>query len=375
MNRKISVILLVFIMFFTVSGCDKNSNTKVGTKEITDITGNVVKIPNDVNKVLIQGSGSGGAFMTMMALDRDNFTKKIVAMDDGINTDRNDLWIRLVEKKPELQDIKKIGDISKNEVSAEEILNINPDVIIVPVSYKPSLDEINKKINIPVVYIDYHDQDLDKHLKSTEIIASSTGLNKNLDEINSFYKEKVGNIIKRASEIEEKPTVYAEIGYSGPSEYDLTYGKNKMWGRIIEDTAGKNIMSDVLNSDDAKAVAPEYILKSDPDKIIITGAIWTERPDSMKLGFDIKKEDVENKIQEYTKRDGWNNLKAVKNKEVYAIGHSMCRDMTDFYSYEVLAKLFHKEEFKDIDPEKDIREYYEKFMPIEFEGTWFVKYE
>lgn len=374
MKKTIRSLIVLFVLLFTLTSCGVKEDAKTGMT-IVDITGNEVNIEKPLEKVLIQGSGSGGPFMTMMALDRDTFADKIIAMDDGISENRNDLWKRLVDANSDLDKIQKIGDISKNEVSAEEILNINPDGIIAPISYKASLDEISKKINIPVIYVDYHDQDLEKHLKSTEIIAKATGLEKNLDGINTFYNEKVGNIIERAKKIEKNPRVYVEIGYSGPSQYDNTYGINKMWGRIIEDTAGENIMRNVLDPDDAKPVNPEYVLNENPEIILITGAIWKEMPDSMKLGFDIKEEDVQKKLEEYVNRQGWSSLDAVKNKNVYAVAHAMCRDMTDFYSYEVLAKIFHADEFKDIDPDKDIKEYYEKFMPIDFEGTWLVKYE
>lgn len=374
MKKTIRSLVVLFVLLFTLTSCGVKEDAKTGMT-IVDITGNEVNIEKPLEKVLIQGSGSGGPFMTMMALDRDTFADKIIAMDDGISENRNDLWKRLVDANSDLDKIQKIGDISKNEVSAEEILNINPDGIIAPISYKASLDEISKKINIPVIYVDYHDQDLEKHLKSTEIIAKATGLEKNLDGINTFYNEKVGNIIERAKKIEKNPRVYVEIGYSGPSQYDNTYGINKMWGRIIEDTAGENIMRNVLDPDDAKPVNPEYVLNENPEIILITGAIWKEMPDSMKLGFDIKEEDVQKKLEEYVNRQGWSSLDAVKNKNVYAVAHAMCRDMTDFYSYEVLAKIFHADEFKDIDPDKDIKEYYEKFMPIDFEGTWLVKYE
>lgn len=374
MKKTIRSLIVLFVLLFTLTSCGVKEDAKTGMT-IVDITGNEVNIEKPLEKVLIQGSGSGGPFMTMMALDRDTFADKIIAMDDGISENRNDLWKRLVDANSDLDKIQKIGDISKNEVSPEEILNINPDGIIAPISYKASLDEISKKINIPVIYVDYHDQDLEKHLKSTEIIAKATGLEKNLDGINTFYNEKVGNIIERAKKIEKNPRVYVEIGYSGPSQYDNTYGINKMWGRIIEDTAGENIMRNVLDPDDAKPVNPEYVLNENPEIILITGAIWKEMPDSMKLGFDIKEEDVQKKLEEYVNRQGWSSLDAVKNKNVYAVAHAMCRDMTDFYSYEVLAKIFHADEFKDIDPDKDIKEYYEKFMPIDFEGTWLVKYE
>src|SRR5699024_10611442 len=165
MKKTIRSLVVLFVLLFTLTSCGVKEDAKTGMT-IVDITGNEVNIEKPLEKVLIQGSGSGGPFMTMMALDRDTFAAKIIAMDDGISENRNDLWKRIVDANSNVDKIKDIGDIRKNEVSAEEILNINPDGIIATISYKASLDEISKKINIPVIYVDYHDQDLEKHLKS-----------------------------------------------------------------------------------------------------------------------------------------------------------------------------------------------------------------
>jgi len=49
--------------------------------------------------------------------------------------------------------------------------------------------------------------------------------------------------------------------------------------------------------------------------------------------------------------------------------------MSDFYAYEFLAKTFHPDDYKDLDPDEDLKEFYDKFMPIDLEGTWSYKYE
>ena len=59
---------------------------------ITDVTGNTVKLKKPLEKAAIQLSGSGGPFLTMAALDRDNYTSKIGAMDKGLESNRQDLW-------------------------------------------------------------------------------------------------------------------------------------------------------------------------------------------------------------------------------------------------------------------------------------------
>ena len=117
------------------------------------------------------------------------------------------------------------------------------------------------------------------------------------------------------------------------------------------------------------------MLVSNPDKIIFSGSLWADQPDSVKMGFSVSKEEARASIAPFLERDGWDKLQAVKNKEIYAIGHPLTRDLLDFYSYARLAKLFHPKEFDDLDPDALIKEYFDKFMPIKYQGTWFIKYE
>lgn len=381
MKNKIRNISLIAIFLLIITACGAKSEEEIskeetkGKIEIEDVLGRKVQLDKPLDKVIIQGSGSGGPFMTMMYLDKDNFYKKIAGMDDGIRKDRNDLYKRLVEKIPELDNIKRVSNFSDNDFSIEELLSIDADGIIAPVSYKAQIDAIEDKLAIPVIYVDYHNQDYDDHIKSTEIIAKATGLDKNLDKLNGFYKEKIDTMKEKLKDVKDKPKVYLEHGYEGEHAYGNSYGNNMMWGKIINDCGGYNLTGDVLGEKEATPVSEEFVLSNDPDLIFITGAEWIEKPESMKMGFGISPEDVNKKIEKYKTRNGWDNLKAMKDKNVYAIGQNLARDMSDFYAYESLAKTFHPDLFDDVDPEEDMKEFYDSFMPIEYEGCWFTKYE
>lgn len=383
-------LMIIFLLVLTSCGGNKEEENKTEAKtkseEITedkskaklvieDVLGRKVELDKPMEKVILQGSGSGGPFMTMMYLDKDNFYKKIAAMDDGIRLHRNDLYQRLVDKIPELDDIKRVSNFADNDFSLEELLSIDADGIIAPVSYKAQLDTIEDKIGLPIIYVDYHNQDFDDHLKSTEIIAKAIGLDKNLDKLNGFYKEKINSMKERLKYVSNKPKVYLEHGYEGEHAYGNSYGNEMMWGKIINDAGGYNLTGDVLGEKEATPVSEEFVLSQDPDMIFITGAEWIEKPDSMKMGFGISPEDVSKKLDKYKTRNGWKDLTAMKEKNVYVIGQNLARDMCDFYAYETLAKTFHPELFKDVDPEADMKEFYENFMPIEYQGTWFSKYE
>ena len=360
---------------------DKKSNDekKKDDKEnpnivVTDLDGNEISLEKPLDKVIIQGSSSGGPFMTMMYLDKDNFLSKIAAMDDSVKKDRNDFYTRLVKVMPEVEKVPRVADFIDNDFSYESILNLDADGIIAPISYKSQIEAIQEKIDIPVFYIDYHSQDFDKHIASTKLIAEITGLNKNLKELIDFYSSKVNPILENKFDESERPSVYIEHGYEGEKEYGNSYGSNKMWGKIIEDCGGHNIGSDALRSDEALPLSSEYVLSRNPDKIILTGSQWIEKPHSMKMGYDTSKEDVEEKINLYNNRPGWSDLKAIKDRELYVISQQLVRDMSDFYSYEFIAKSLHPEVYRNLDPDKDLEEFYDKFMPTDLEGTWSYKY-
>ncbi len=395
--KYFKTLILAFILI--LSGCSNNkdmsqetitekndSDTEINSKKedikdkndsqiiVKDLDGNEITLEKPLENVIIQGSSSGGPFMTMMYLDKDNFLSKISAMDDSVRNDRNDFYTRLSKVMPEIDNIDRVADFIDNDFSYEAIISLDADGIIAPISYKTQIDAIKEKIDIPVFYIDYHSQDFDKHIASTRLISEVTGLEKNLDELIEFYTSRVKPIINKEFPEEEKPIVYVEHGYEGEKEYGNSYGSNKMWGKILEDCGAHNIGSDALGADEAVPLSSEFVLSNNPEKIILTGSQWIEKPHSMKMGYDTSKKDVKEKIELYNSRPGWSDLKAMKDKEVYVISQQLVRDMSDFYSYEFLAKALHPETYKDLDPDKDLKEFYDKFMPVGLEGTWSYKY-
>ena len=395
--KYFKTLILAFILI--LSGCSNNKDmnqetiiekndldTKLSSKKenskdknhsqiiVKDLDGNEITLEKPLENIIIQGSSSGGPFMTMMYLDKENFLSKIGAMDDSVRNDRNDFYTRLSKVMPEINNIDRVADFIDNDFSYEAIISLDADGIIAPISYKTQIDAIKEKIDIPVFYIDYHSQDFDKHIASTRLISEVTGLDKNLDELIEFYTSRVKPIINKEFPEEEKPIVYVEHGYEGEKEYGNSYGSNKMWGKILEDCGAHNIGSDALGPDEAVPLSSEFVLSNNPEKIILTGSQWIEKPHSMKMGFDTSKKDVKDKIELYNTRPGWSDLKAMKDMEVYVISQQLVRDMSDFYSYEFLAKALHPETYKDLNPDEDLKEFYDKFMPVGLEGTWSYKY-
>lgn len=357
------------------SKSEKNEDKNTSSMTVVDLDGNEISIEKPLEKVIIQGSSSGGPFMTMIYLDNDNFLGKIAAMDDSVRADRNDFYTRLAEKMPEIDDVPRIANFKDNDFSYEAILKADADGIIAPIGFKSQIEAIKSKIDIPVFYVDYHSQDFDKHIASTKLISKLTGLDKNLDELIDFYTTKVGPIIEKDFDEDKKPLVYLEHGYEGEKDYGNSYGSDMMWGKIIEEAGGHNIGSDVLKANEALPLSSEYVLSANPEIIFFTGSQWVEKPHSMKMGYDTTKDQVKEKIDLYQTRPGWSELDAYKDKNIHVISQQLVRDMSDFFSYEYIAKTLHPQEYEDLDPFSDFKEFYDKFMPIDLEGTWAYEYK
>ena len=134
--------------------------------------------------------------------------------------------------------------------------------------------------------------------------------------------------------------------------------------------------ADVITKDAIKKsspINPEFVLEKNPDIIMIMGSYWPKKPTSMRLGFEATEDSSQALLKAFTtERQGWSELKAVENKQVYSAHHGLPREVFDAAVFEYLAKTFYPEEFKDVDPEATLKEFYDKFLPFSYSGIWFM---
>ena len=71
-------------------------------------------------------------------------------------------------------------------------------------------------------------------------------------------------------------------------------------------------------------------------------------------------------------RKGWSILKAIQDKRVYSLHDQFYNSPYDFVAMQVMAKWFYPEKFKDLDPEKTLRELHDRFLPIEYSGVFWA---
>ena len=257
-------------------------------------------------------------------------TSKLKVIDSVINSDE------LTSKEIDTKTCKLLNEGEDIFVLNEKNLKkANPDLIIsqetceVCAAYT---NQVNKALQIlqkkPMLY------SMDPH-NLNEIINSVTELGKILGnemkakEIINSLEKRIQNIKK--IENNKKPKVLA-IEWIEPF---FTAGH---WiPEMIQIAGGINIISKI--GEHSRRLGFQEVITSDPDIIIM-----------MPCGFDTKRTILEyNNILKEKKK--WNSLKAVRNKQIFAV------DANSFFSkpsirtidgLEILAKIIQPDNFKDI---------------------------
>lgn len=234
-----TIFLLLVSMLLTA--CGGAGNVKKDTAqndkpiEITDVTGQKVTLKKPAERVVVQWSASGGAFLTMAALTGKNVTNLIVGIDPSLSKYRTDMWNHFKADLPELEKIPLIGAVNEKTFDTEKVISLNPDVIFIPLYMKEQYEsDVKPKLDaagIPTVYIDYHAEKLENHQRSIEAIGKALGKEERAAELKQFYTDHVTKVTDRINKISKpKPTVYIEVGMQGPESFGYAFSSNYSWG-------------------------------------------------------------------------------------------------------------------------------------------------
>lgn len=186
-------------------------------------------------RVLLQWSGSGGAFITMSAIMGKDVLNVIAGIDSSLMEYRADMWNRFKKDLPALEKIPSIGSVSDKTFNIEQVLALNPDVIFIPLDLKEQYEsDVKAKLDtagIPTIYIDYHSEKLENHQRTIDAIGKALGKEERAAELKKFYTDKVTNVTNRVNKISKpKPTVYIEVGMQGPESFGYAFSSNYSWG-------------------------------------------------------------------------------------------------------------------------------------------------
>ena len=180
------------------------------------------------------------------------------------------------------------------------------------------------------------------------------------------------NIISLIKTTKNKPRTYIEKGQGGADNIDDTWSK-VVWGEMLDTAGGANIADGTIPAGNYGQMSEEKILVSNPEYILITGSDWVNSNVAVVMGYGADSNVTNSRLLTYASRKGWNNLLAIKNNNLYAVHHGLARSLMDFAAIQFIAKQLHPDLFRDIDPNSELEEFHNKFLPVKFSGVWFWK--
>lgn len=274
-SRKILSILLSLVLATSLFiGC--------GSKTVTmkDREGNEFTTPTKIEKIISTAPSN---------------TEVLVALGLG------DKLVGIDTYSADIEGVKKdLPQIDLMNPDAETIIGLEPDIVIASGHNKIDSDDpfaAIKEAGIPVVYIPSSDS-IEGIYKDIEFMATVTGTEEKGKEVVEDMKSEVEAIRKIGETITDKKKVYFEIG-STPNLF--SFGNKTFLNELIEIVGAENIFA---KEEGWISPSEEAVITANPD-VILTNE-----------GY------IENATELILKRPGFENVKAVKEKNVFLVDNN-----------------------------------------------------
>lgn len=273
MRKKLLLVTSLFLVFLlTVTGCSKKQTT------VKDREGNDVVLPEKIERIISTAPSNTEVLVELGLADKliavDNYSKDV----KGVPSD--------------------IEYIDFSNPDAESIISLNPDMIIASGHNRSGENDspfaLIEEAGISVFYIPSSDS-INGIYEDIKFMASLTGKEAEGEKLISSLKTEIEKIKEKANKVENKKSVYFEIG---PAPNLYSFGNSTFLNEMIELIGATNIFKD-----ENAWISPseEAVLDKNPD-VILTNVDYVENP-----------------VEEIKSRKGWENINAVKNGEVYFI--------------------------------------------------------
>lgn len=292
--RKLSTILLTFLLAIgLLAGCN---NTEKPEQQPQDTPKEEVNKQEEAAFPVTIEDGHGEKVVIekkpekIVSLIPSN-TEITFALGLGeqiVGVSDHDNYPQEVEKK------EKIGGL---EFNVEKIISLAPDLVLAHYSNaKEGLQQI-RDAGIPVLVV-LDAQTFDTVYESIQIIGQATGATKEAEEMIADLKTAFAAIEEKVSQIDEadRKNVLVEVF---PEPEITTTGKNTFMDEMLQLVHAKNVAG---HEEGWVSLAEETIIEMNPDVIITTYG-----------GY------VEQSVEKVLSRKGWEDVTAVKNKQVVEV--------------------------------------------------------
>jgi iron complex transport system substrate-binding protein len=377
-KRKILSLLFILVMSMSLVGCNaasKNSETALtsSTAVFTDMLGREVTLSTNIKRIALVRTMDIYMLSSILGKELDT---KLVAVGQSFKSSDIDGYNMFSKVYKNLDKMKELGSVYDDAINVESVVDLNPDIIIVDKQFF-NKNCIQKMVSagLPVVFMDNNSDPFYGPLKSMQMVGKMLGKESKVNEMVDYANGKTDAVLQRVQKVissgTKKPVLYWECGNVAPDKIGQTDGDVKtswgyVWDKLGADSISIGVTGQPLNA--------EKVLASNPDIIIIGGANWNPTDNIMRLGFFATEQSASEHLSLYTQRAGWSDLNAIKNGRLYALHYNLYVRPYGFAGVEEMAKMLYPTEFSDLAPDKDIQEFFSKYMEMPYSGIHWAQW-
>lgn len=305
------------------------------TIKVVDSTKAEVTIPREVKSVASMRSGITEVICALGQKD------KIVAVEETVKAGTG-YGAFITSVYPDL--MTKASPLNGKDVNAEEMLKINPDVVLHGGLGRLTQAQAFQKQapDIPVVIA--HFETLADYMNDIRIVAQCVGATDRGEELITYLQSKLDSVAAAVKDIPAEKQV--RVFYGGHDAYHA-YGGDTFEHSEIVAAGGKNVAEALTGF--LPEVSAEQMLNWDPQVIILLNGV-----------------SVDSVLQD-TKLA---NVSAVKNKRVYALPEAGWDFGTPraLFCIEWLAAKLYPERFPNLDIQAEATSFYETVWGVPYQG-------
>jgi iron complex transport system substrate-binding protein len=356
-----------------ISAADPLASVSAKKVTYTDRVGRKVKLTANIKKIVLIRTSDIYMLSAILGKELD---QKLIAVGESFKTSDIDGYNQFKKVYKNLDKMKTMGSVYDNAISVEKMVSLKPDLIIVDKQFFTTAC-IQKMISVglPVAFTDDNSNPFYGNQNSMKMLGNMLGKTAWVNQMVNDDNTKTAAVLSRIQKViksgVKKPVLYWECGNVTPDQVGQTDGDVTVsWGYIWNKLGVKNISLGTTG----QPLNAEKVLAANPDIIIIGGKNWDPTSNIMRLGFFATKKSASNHLGLYTKRAGWSGLKAIKNKRLYALYYGFDTCPYTFAGVEAMAKMLYPSKFTDLNPDKDLKNFFRKYMKMNFSGALWAQW-
>ncbi|MCU6761718.1 ferrichrome/ferrioxamine B periplasmic transporter [uncultured Roseburia sp.] len=359
MKKKLAAIVLTCVLAMsTLAGCGTNgqenkgesvsSETTKETKEdsgkketvtLTDNVGRKVELECPVDSAASVLRYNNELIRACGAID------KIVSVDLNTAQDR-EYW--------GMFDPDNVIGKSQRELDYEKIVELNPEVVIIPDN--GAYEEAEEKLEpfgIKVFVISGYDTADFKN--QVENIGKMFGVEEKAQEFYDYFNGKLEYIKKQLDGVEKR-----SLYFESTSPLTTVLAGDPMYD-MIEYAEAENIFAVDNENISASEVDPEEVIARNPD-VIVKLVTPAEALAGTGLYEPPTKDEFKAAYEDITGRAGWDGITAVKNDDIYFMTQFSHGGAGKLVGTCYIAKMLYPDLLPDLDPDEIFRAWMEDFQ-------------